>query len=106
MSPKPAPHFRLKALLKAWPSRSSFLCFRTLGFAYRRRELGGVNGDEIKVTFLRQEVRRGRRKRMLSRWVPYCRFFLLGPGLEPCSELLETQPRYHDMEKRVATRHR
>ncbi len=34
-----------------------FLLLSTVGLAYRRCELGGVNGDEIKVTFLRQKAK-------------------------------------------------
>jgi hypothetical protein len=33
------------------------LLLSTVGLAYRRCELGGVNGDEIKVTFLRQKTK-------------------------------------------------
>jgi hypothetical protein len=34
-----------------------FLLLSTAGLAYRRCELDGVNGDEIKVTFLRQKAK-------------------------------------------------
>ena len=34
-----------------------FLLFSTVGLTYRRCELGGVNGDEVKVTFLRQRAK-------------------------------------------------
>lgn len=34
-----------------------FLLFSTVGLTYRRCELGGVNGDVVKVTFLRQRAK-------------------------------------------------
>ena len=48
---------RVDGSIEGLALKEFFLLLSTVGLAYRRCELGGVNGDEIKVTFLRQKAK-------------------------------------------------